>query len=243
MQLICILSVFLLSVSAWAGTFKDDFEDGNWRGWKIEVGPNINSDVEERFSIVDGVLRVDARVAITDSFGYDMVIGLVRHWGDYSFSADMRIVQPDPGSYPGGGIALRVEDIEGANSGGTSGYFLHGGMRSWKVWNEKVANRAWLHVWGAEGIDLPGKPEVGKWYRLEIKAIGSKISFYVNGELLFERKDDRHLSGGVSLWAFDAIAEFDNVVITGDDIPDVGPSGYAVQPKGKLPTSWGAVKK
>jgi hypothetical protein len=97
MRLIIVLSVFLLSMSAWAGTFRDDFEDGNWKGWEIETGPKIKFDVEERFSIVDGVLRVDARVGIRDSAGYDMGIGLLRNWGDYSFSADMRIVQPDLG--------------------------------------------------------------------------------------------------------------------------------------------------
>ena len=95
---IVTLSLVLLSVSSWAGTFKDDFEDGNWRGWEIGAGPNINFDAEERFSIVEGVLRVDARVPITDSVGYNVGIGLKRRlWGDYDFSADMRIVQPDPG--------------------------------------------------------------------------------------------------------------------------------------------------
>ena len=97
MRLTVLLLLFLLPVSAWAGTFTDDFEDGDWEGWKIETDPNINFDVEERFSIVEGVLRVDSRVDITDSHGYDIGISLVRNWGDYSFSADMRIVQSDPG--------------------------------------------------------------------------------------------------------------------------------------------------
>jgi hypothetical protein len=76
MRLTVVLFVFLISVvSVWAGTFRDDFEDGNWKGWEIETGPKIKFDVEERFSIVDGVLRVDARVGIRDSAGYDMGIG------------------------------------------------------------------------------------------------------------------------------------------------------------------------
>ena len=132
-----------------------------------------------------------------------------------------------------------MEAIEGSK--GTGKYFLHGAMCSWIAWNYAVVNGAWGEVWGK--IDLPGKPEVGKWYRLEIAAIGNTISFYVDGELLFERKDDSHPSGGVSLWAYDAIVEFDNVVITGDDIPDTGPSGQAVQPEAKLVTSWGAIKR
>jgi hypothetical protein len=119
-------------------------------------------------------------------------------------------------------------------------------MCSWKAWNAVVVNEEkglWNQVWGNAGIDLPGTPKVGKWYRLKIVSTGNIISFYVDGELLFERKDDLHPSGGVSLWAYNAIVEFDNVVITGDEIPDMGPSGYVVQPQGGLTASWGVIKK
>jgi hypothetical protein len=92
-----VLSLFLLAVSARAETFKDDFEDGNWDGWKIGTGFNINVDVEERCYIVGGVLRIDGRVATTDSHGYNIGISLTGDWRDYSFSADMRVVQPDAG--------------------------------------------------------------------------------------------------------------------------------------------------
>ena len=128
----------------------------------------------------------------------------------------------------------------------TGGYALHGAMCSWKAWNDALANGAMVHFWGNAGIDLPGTPEVGRWYRLEIKVTGNKVSFYVDDELLLERRDDSNPSGGVSLWAYDAIVELDNAVITGDDIPNVGPSGYPnkylVQPKSKLTSTWGRVK-
>ena len=45
------------------------------------------------------------------------------------------------------------------------------------------------------------------------------------------------------MYAYNAIVEFDNVVITGDEIPDGGPSGYAVEPAVKLATSWGTIKR
>ena len=94
---IVILSIVLISVSSWAGTFRDDFEDGNWQGWKTGTGPELDTVEEDRFSIVDGVLRIDARLAIQDIPNYDIGIWLDRNWKDYSFSADMRIVEPDPG--------------------------------------------------------------------------------------------------------------------------------------------------
>ena len=98
MRLIIIaLSVFLLSLSAWAGTFRDDFEDGNWQGWKPFGGAFIKAIEEERLSVVEGVMRIDAIVAATDTARFEMGVRLLRDWEDYSFSADMRVVKVDPG--------------------------------------------------------------------------------------------------------------------------------------------------
>ena len=58
------LCMALISISSWAGTFRDDFEDGNWQGWKV-FGASLLDEVEEdRFSVVDGVLRMDTRVIL-----------------------------------------------------------------------------------------------------------------------------------------------------------------------------------
>jgi len=43
-------------------------------------------------------------------------------------------------------------------------------------------------------------------------------------------------------WNPPGSAFFDNIVITGDDVPDTGPSGFALTPKAKLAITWGKVK-
>ena len=58
------------------------------------------------------------------------------------------------------------------------------------------------------------------WYRLRIDVEGNNISYYIDDALQHQITDNLHLSGGVSLYAYHAIVEFDNVVITGPDIPD-----------------------
>ena len=63
-------------------------------------------------------------------------------------------------------------------------------------------------------------PEIGKWYRIGMASVGNEISFFIDGELRIQQTDNLHSSGGVFLFAYDAIIEFDNVVITGPDIPD-----------------------
>ena len=62
-------------------------------------------------------------------------------------------------------------------------------------------------------------PEIGKWHRIGIASIGDWISLFVDGELKVQQTDDLHSSGGVFLFANDALVEFDNVVIMGPDIP------------------------
>ncbi|MBM3239705.1 hypothetical protein FJZ31_25760 [Candidatus Poribacteria bacterium] len=93
---------------------------------------------------------------------------------------------------------------------------------------------------------MPGGPQIGEWHRIRIDVVGNEISYYIDDKLQHQVNDNLHKSGGVFLYAYHAIVEFDNVVITGDDIPDVGPSGYPikqpVQPKSKLTSTWGRVK-
>lgn len=94
MRSITILSLLMLSVSAWAGTFKDDFEDGNWDGWEAIVWENFAANAEERISIVDGVLRMDGVNKPQPSVD----LRIMKDWKDYSFAADMKNVQIEPGT-------------------------------------------------------------------------------------------------------------------------------------------------
>jgi hypothetical protein len=88
--------------------------------------------------------------------------------------------------------------------------------------------------------------ELDKWYNFKVSINGSKFDFYLDAELVISTDwSDQPLSknGKIELWArFPGEYWFDNVVITGSDIPDVGPSGFAVNSSGKLATSWGQIK-
>ena len=115
-------------------------------------------------------------------------------------------------------------------------YYLHGAVCSWYAVcqaRDKFHREVWI-VW------LPDGPQIGEWHRIRIDVAGNEISYYIDDELKHQnRNDSLHTSGGVSLYAYNSIAEFDNVVITADDIPDMGPSGYAVEHGNKLAATWG----
>ena len=118
-------------------------------------------------------------------------------------------------------------------------YYIAGANCNWWAACEpkaEVHREEWI-------VELPGGPQTGKWYQVGVDVAGDNISYYVDGKLYYEVSDNMHSSGGVSLFAYNAIAEFDNVVIKGDDIPDVRPVGYAVKPGTKLAITWGQVRK
>ena len=87
MRLIIVaLSLVLMSAPSWAGTFMDDFEDGNWQGWEANAVDGV--------SVVDGVLRIDH----INKPGYTLALLIGEDWTDYSFLADMRLVKTEPGA-------------------------------------------------------------------------------------------------------------------------------------------------
>jgi len=94
MRLIIVLSVFLLSMPAWAGTFKDDFEDGNWKGWEVVAKPLWDTNVADRVSVAEGVLSLDQ----LNKSGFCLYLCIQKDWTDYSISADMQIIEIEPGA-------------------------------------------------------------------------------------------------------------------------------------------------
>ena len=78
-----------------AGTFKDNFDDGNWAGWTAVATLTWDTNVADRVSVVDGILRLDH----VNKSGYHLILVIDEDWQDYSFSADMRLVEFEPGGH------------------------------------------------------------------------------------------------------------------------------------------------
>jgi hypothetical protein len=98
-------------------------------------------------------------------------------------------------------------------------------------------NPDWL-----QDINNPMPFEIGKIYHIKGTVTGDKYSLYINNDLVLQINENRFPSGKARVDLSGAIVLFDNVVITGDEVPDAGPSGLTVEPKGKLATTWGQVK-
>ena len=206
-----------------AGTWRDDFEDNKTNEWEI-----YNEDKQlEKWWINDG-----------EAVGEIFIEGFWSLWltGDIDwefYSVSCR--------------AMLEEDKEGISS---FGLVLHdrGDEDSRYVFIvDYLLNRARIikGVPGGGQVVFNFDVEKGVWYDLkaEVKEDGT-LTFQIN-DTVFEAVDPQPLESGQAGFVIGgARARYDNVEITGDNIPDGGPGKpFDVAPKEKLTTTWGNLKR
>lgn len=124
-------------------------------------------------------------------------------WRDVVVEADMKILtfNGSSSSYMAG-LCVRVKDAKN---------FYLIGVRSndGKLGLRRYADDATNLV---QSDDATGT--TGVWYHLKVEAIGSTLTAYRNGTMMFSETDATHPSGGIALCTVRASASFDNVVVT-----------------------------
>lgn len=213
-----LMMALMISLPAQAGTFRDDFEDGNLDGWGEIL--NLGGGISE-WKVEDGVLTC-RRPSDPSTF---LLFG-EKEWKNYSIEFDAKMVQK-LSNYHAIGMDLRLQ-----NTANGIWCAIRGG-----------ANNAHIQVWSNnKSVNQRIKPfefELNRWYHLKGIANDDNFEFYVDGELMVSLSDSHFPTGYVDLDANGCLAHFDNVVITGDDVPD---NTAAVSPSGKLATTWGQLR-
>jgi len=69
---------------------------------------------------------------------------------------------------------------------------------------------------------------------------GDSIKVYYDGKLLIDGTDKEHKKGTIAVESQDRVVYFDNITVTGSQIPNYKMS--PVEPTGKLTTVWGQIK-
>ena len=105
-------------------------------------------------------------------------------------------------------------------------------------------------------IDFAPHPllKLNKWSHLKLDVSGNIFTFWLNEKQVMEPTEFQlleivqnrlgfpgFLTGGVGFGLANYTARFDNIIVTGDGIPNRG--GLAVTSKGKLATMWGNLKR
>jgi len=227
--IIAVLFVCFVSTSSvLAGTWRDDFEDGNasaadWEGFDF-------------LELEDGEYSIKFFNAAQD------VIGLIRTgnatWKDYTVRCKMRYI-----SEPSGWAGINFRDT--GMPWERYGFNINA--------DDKTAD-GWKAIQPPAVIKLSKVPltfalSIDIWYQLKVIAKGDHFEFYIDGKPAGEFKDKSIPSGKVGFFVRNAHAHFDDFIVSGDDVKDGGnwdpakhPEEKAVEPKSKLAKTWGKIK-
>jgi len=218
-----IISCIVVCVSsslAFAGTWRDNFEDGNLEGWEAAVG---------NLPVIENGELVFAQGSDICHF----VTGEIQ-WSDYTVQADVKVIKMLGANVPQVGIAARSHLPE--NWGWYE--FLFG-------WPAGNANLVVNHVAvnGNESLKtmIPFDVKMNLWYNFKMVLKKDHIEAYLDDKLIIQFDDQAESSGKVDLIVWGLETHFDNVVITGPGISDGG-SSFDVTTQNKLATIWGWIR-
>ena len=210
-------------LSSFAGTWRDDFEDDNIKEWEIY---NLNRQFE-KWWIDDGEAVGEI---LEDPFLSIWNTGELS-WEHYSVSCMVKLVEDGFGA-PYVGLTLHDREDEDSRY-----VFLLDYERN------IVSIERWAP--GNGFVAQPFNVEIDTWYTLTATVMDEgALSFQID-DFKFDVVDSSPLEGGkVGLIVGNARARFDNFEVTGENIPNGGPAkSFAVEPTGKLSTTWGKLKK
>ena len=228
--------IFVSVLLSFGGEILDDFDDGDTEGW--ERSPQ-NEDSKVFWGIEKGNTFVtfdpkglawNEAISQFNFTGEGLKVGDPNKWTDYDVEVDLR--HQEIANFPGG-VRGRV-DLE---TGSHYVVWLYPGSAKMNLFS----NPGWDINTGLQNHgEAPYTPEVDKWHTVKLSFSGTTIKVFYDGEMMIEAKDNQYKSGTVALGNQDKIVHYDNVRITGPDIPNLNAS--AVEPEDKLTITWGQIK-
>ena len=225
MKTATVIALLLIAFPSWAGTFREDFEDGKLDGWEINLRDGEVT-VQEGKLVISDVGRNWATIAFVRD-GQEL--------SDFSISVDWNMVAVNPGERaPYVWVAFRfVEGIAVA-------YYVHelGNTPYLAIWTLPV-------VWNNGLTKVPvGPVRIDTWYHVRIEMRGSQVKLWINDEFVQEVdwKNQAGLpaKGKLGVGTGGSTAHFDNVVVTSDEIPD---SNMSISHRGTLASCWADLKR
>ena len=221
---------FFLPVAASAGTFVETFNDKDLQDWQALTMVNLDA-AQAAWEVLDGELQGISQTPLVSL----LTIGN-KTWKDYSVEFDVKPMKKHgPGSIAIAGrkkktwiITCMIGDMEFPEPESKATCFsgdFHDNR--YVVLNREAASLLRLETWA----------------HLKLSVHGTIFTFWINGKQILEARDQQanFLTGGIGLGLANYTARFDNIIITGDTIPNKG--RLAVTPQGKLATAWGDLKQ
>lgn len=212
-----IFSAFMFCWTAWvwAGTWRDDFEDGNLDGWE-QVKKGFG-----KWKVLDGACNGEF---IGEGQGRSFLVMGKPNWKDYTVECKMKVINLSGGD--GSGIIIRFKDQDN--------YYFFELSIAWTRISGGFANQA--------KENRARRVPMDKWLNLKITAIGNQFKFIIDGEELFTFDDPAMPTGRIGFYVNSSSTLFDDFSVSGADVPDGGPAVKSVDAKSKVALTWGRLK-
>jgi len=216
---------FILNSQCLAGTWRDDFDDGNYKEeWKIY---NLNRAVEN-WRIKDG----EAVGEIFQPGFMSLLLTGEDKWTAQTVECRAKFVKESNDASAELGLSL----YDGGDDENRYLFVINLTLGIISITKESKGQWASVHFIFVSEMDT--------WYNLKATVEEQNLIFQVNGETFTGQERDEPLkSGQVGLIVANARANFDDVVISGPGIPNGGPGKVkAVNLRGNLAAKWGQLK-
>lgn len=234
MKFVClIVLLFFLSFSAFAGTFVETFDDANLDEWQEIVLLDFDP-APDTWEIIDGELQGMLRSNLPR-----LLTTGDEKWRNYTVEVDVfPLEKHGPGNI---GVAARIQGIAGIISliGDSPFPFGHDAGPTTTCFGGDFHD----NIFRLFGSGVSPLLELGTWSTLKLEANEDNFILWLNGEKVLTGKDGTFtfLEGRVGLVLANYTVRFDNLVISGDGVPNKG--RLAVTSREKLATTWGDLKR
>ena len=248
MKLTRIVAVLLLlPLSGWAGTFIETFNDDDLKEWQELVQQNEKPGAWE-------VIDRELHAVSTDRWLRLLTIGN-KKWRDYTIEVDVKPLEKHRLASIVIAARIRGTRLVFCEIGGEIGDRLFGTSNVLCRTGDFRTNRSELLYfgnhpplklddWSTLKLSVKGETFIFSVNDEKITETGGDFAFVLAGRAIFEGKVNRLqglLTGGAGFGLANYTARFDNLIITGKDIPNKGT--LPVVSRGKLATTWGHLKR
>ncbi len=222
-----VVCSIVLSPLAFAGKWEDSFEDDNTQEWETFGG------------VETGEWWIDSGEAVCETAERNIqstwVTGDV-DWENYAMSCRAKLVEVKE-QFANLGLVLHYNEKE-------SSFYFFQILSDWKEFGFISIKK--LPPPPARSVKL-GEinfvPEADRWYKLTASVSRRTLEFQVDDEVLTAIDRSPLKFGKAGLFVVNGRARFDDVEITGVNIPDGGPGkSRPVTLFAKLATTWGNLK-
>lgn len=219
------MCAFLLggALAVSGGTWRDDFKDGNFDDWVVISGiwQVKSNELTSRHNIINPAAQIDWGITETVDCSFETDVRFTEILADRAWV--MLLFRPTEQEWPY--FVFRINK-NGDGSVKSEIFSANGKTRS--------------------SVRIPFSIFLDRWYHIKGTLTKDILKIEVDGKLVQTNDwsdDNLPSKGNIGFAIGGGEAYIDNVIISGPGIPNGGPGFSTVQPKSKLTSTWGRIKR